>query len=128
MELSRRMFLTALLGLAAARVEAGPSDPGDLDRFLQLSSPLTGFRVQELDRSAGAAYLDVLRAWGEPIDQALAQGSLGPLSATVLELWYTGRYDTPVGHRSAAFRHALAWEALDFAHPPTYCGPAWWLH
>ena len=114
-------------------------------QFRDLSAVLTGFEPSQLDLELARTYRDALVQM-EPASLARLMDSAGSvpsleslqssgafqdpelanLANRVIELWYSGIYPTGRGSQVASFRHNLLWKTLDFAHPPTYCGPPWW--
>lgn len=116
MRLSRRAFLglLAAVSVVPAVAWANPSVPAEIDRFLKLSAEWTGFAEAELDRQLAELYFAALDG-AEPENE----------QEQVVTMWYSGLYPTLAGTRRAAFRDCLAWKALSFCQPPTYCGPSW---
>lgn len=147
-QLSRRAFLVGLgaawIGWAGTGSAVESVDPG-LEQFRALSAVLTGFEPSQLDLDLARTYRDALlemeptslarlmQSAGQRPSIEHLQGSgafedpdLNHLAKRVIELWYSGIYPTGRGSQVASFRHTLLWKTLDFAHPPTYCGPPWW--
>ena len=146
-QLSRRAFLAGLSvalfgskGLGSA-LEVEES----LEQFRDLSAVLTGFEPAELDLDLARIYRDAIvemeptalhrliqsagrvpSLQGLESSGAFEEPELKYLAHRVIEIWYTGIYPTGRGSRVGGYRHTLLWKTLDFAHPPTYCGPPWW--
>jgi hypothetical protein len=137
-------------GFTAADVLATPrmEGEGELERFLALSSLLTGF--DDLNPVLGAVYLDALRNRPDPavtlgalyeragfgggaapdsleaLEAAgvFAEEEMSALADTILTNWYTGVYDTAEGEQAVAtYVDALVWQAAGYLKPRTVCGP-----
>ena len=148
----RRRFLRALTlaaaggaaGCATRGVAGAVHAPITLDEFVALSTLLTG--VKDLDAEHGRLYLSSLSAADARDlavlhDRAGLRGAFPPatldalartgaldtaaaraVTATIVECWYTGVYDSPGGPRVATYIEALAWTTLDFTKAPSVCG------
>lgn len=128
-----------------------PTAERDLADFLALSVLLTG--VPDLTPTLGQVYLQSLQAnpqfapgLADLFDRAGVRSATPPtladveamglfdqaerraLADTILELWYTGIYQTAEGEEQVAtFVDALAWQTLTFTKPMTWCGwPGFW--
>jgi hypothetical protein len=112
---------TGLLPLAPAEAQTAL----DVDRFLDLSSRLTGAPLDALDRDAAGSLLAAFQAAGRARDlAALAADPAGDpaLATDVVSAWYSGLYDTRAGTAVATYNGALVWRALAFTKPPGNCG------
>ncbi|MFO1147996.1 MAG: sugar dehydrogenase complex small subunit [Alsobacter sp.] len=97
----------------------------DLDRFLDLSSSLTGAPLDALDRDAAASLLAAFQAAGRARDLVtLAADPAGDpaLATELVAAWYSGLYDTRAGTAVATYNGALVWRALAFTKPLGNCG------
>lgn len=132
---------------SSASVATPRSGGLDLERFLALSSVLTGF--DDLNPALGAVYLQSLQQRSDPAvtlvelyDRVGFGGPSGPQTAEVLEAtgvfereevsaladtiityWYTGIYDNDGEPTVATYVDALVWQAVDYLKPRTICGP-----
>ena len=123
-----------------------------LERFVELSAALTGFRASDLWGTGQArAHLDLvlsvcgeglgarlLAAHPDHIGAVLADPDLGPLARNVTVLWYLGQWDqmprawrdrhgaspADVAHvaSAGAFRAGLVWPAIG-THAPSAGAP-----
>ena len=120
-----------------------------LERFVELSAALTGFRAVDIHGTGQArAHLDlVLAVAGDDLTarlldaepgEALADPDLGPIARNLIVLWYLGQWDQmPRGWRgrhgasprdvahvasAAAFRAGLLWPAIG-THPTSAKAP-----
>lgn len=130
------MFLAQSVGLCGLALtgglEAAPKTRQEL--FLKLSSRLTGFSRSELQPTQAQLYLERAEIVNRlALDRMLHRKNLEALppeeeslARHIIELWYSGILPTDSGSKVASFADALAWKALPFCLPPTYCGPAWW--
>jgi hypothetical protein len=113
-----------------------------LAQFLSLSAVLTGFT--DLDPILGRVYLqsleqsdqfevsveDVIQADGDSttLEELEAAGlfddpATQTLADKIIEMWYTGVYDTAEGEQKVAtYVDALVWRSLTFTKPLTICG------
>jgi hypothetical protein len=132
--LSRRVFLTLFAAIAVRRAQGlgvasattqGPE--GSLDRFLALSSRLTGHAP--LDPIAGRLYLDALLA--SPARRILLVDLLdgrgtgsahSVLERDIVESWYTGVYEANGERRVATHGGALVWKAIGRSAPGVCAG------
>jgi hypothetical protein len=134
MILDRRQFLSVIVSVLAlgTMVESSEVSISELERFLTLSSELTGFGKEELDPELARLYLDSLREVEPGSLKRLLTNSEGDtpeeleqLNYRVAELWFSGVRPTLKGSELLAYEDSLGWMCIDFARPPTYCGPAW---
>lgn len=126
MRATRRGFIAGVWALPALGVGGWAGAYEALERFRALSSRLTGFPEEALDPALAGDLLDALRATGEGagLDDMLeetADGIRGGLAAQIIAAWYSGIHPTAKGPAARAFREALVWQALDFAHAPGLC-------
>ena len=124
MSATRRGFIAGVWALPALGVGGWAGAYEALERFRALSARLTGFPAAALDPAAAGDLLDALRATGEDLDdlaEGTAEGALGGLAAQIIAAWYSGIHPTAEGPEARAFREALVWRALEFAHAPGYC-------
>lgn len=134
---SRRAFLAWSLVTVGfvGMSEFAVSDPlSELTRFLKVSSDLCGFQLSELDPRRAELYLrELKRVEPELLNRLLTCPNLGEiqereleeLSFRIAEFWYSGLHNSDIGAQRVAYRDALAWRAIDFARPPSYCGSNW---
>ncbi len=126
---SRRKFLTAISAmpvLVSADIFAGSASAGEVDRFLQLSSNLTGFEVQELNPDRARQLLGWIMASGhsDSLGSALEDSSLAvddELAEVVITAWYGGVIAIDDDPFVDTYTDALAWKAAWFATPKTVC-------
>jgi hypothetical protein len=114
-------FAAGLLPPAPAGAQTGL----DLDRFLDLSSRLTGAPPDALDRDAAGALLAAFQAAGRGRDLvALAADPGGDkaLATDLVAAWYSGLFDTKAGTEAVTYNGALVWRALAFTKPLGNCG------
>lgn len=135
-----------------AQAAPAPGGPLALDGFLALSALLTGFGG--LNPTTGAVYLESLRAnpelgpglealyeqagfaggaGAQTVQDLEARGALEDETARaaadrLIEMWYSGVYDTPDGGQAVAtYADALVWRAVPYTKPLTICGvPGFW--
>ena len=126
---------------------AAPAQSPELQRFLALSTLLTGY--DQLDQDAGQRYLAALQtppSGGMTLDQlyqatgfggstppasydalaatgALNQPAAKATAAAIAAYWYTGQV-AATGETVVTYRDALGWEALKFTRAPGMCGGA----
>jgi hypothetical protein len=151
--ISRRQAMFMLAGLFAyhslprlafAATESSPRIADNLDRFIELSSAITG--VKDLDRDTAQKILDLIRVepWGkehlsqigEKIfpsgdDAHSAQTPLNPEKFTegerwfighLLTTWFTGVFYHQIGNHVVAYKHALMHTAIQDVRPiPGHC-------
>lgn len=127
-------------------------DPAALAQFLTLSAVLTGF--DNLNPELGRVYLSSLQQSGQfattvaelyqaaGLDGETPPATVAELEAAgffehpatqeladkILEMWYTGIYDSAEGEQEVAtYVDALVWQAITFTKPLTICGmPGFW--
>lgn len=138
MRATRRSFIGGVWALPALGVGGWAEAYEALERFRALSARLTGFPAASLDPALAGDLLDALRAMGEgagldelpegTADAGLedsfdgpADEALGGLAAQIIAAWYSGIHPTADGPAARAYREALVWQALEFAHAPGYC-------
>ncbi len=126
MRATRRGFIAGVWALPALGVGGWAGAYEALERFRALSSRLTGFPAASLDPALAGDLLDALRATGEGagldhLSEGTADGALGGLAAQIIAAWYSGIHPTADGPAARAYREALVWQALEFAHAPGYC-------
>jgi hypothetical protein len=151
--ISRRQAMFMLAGLFAyhslphlafAATESSPRIADNLDRFIELSSAITG--VQDLDKDTAQKILDLIRVepWGkehlsqigEKIlpsgnDSHSPQMQLNPAIFTegerwfighLLTTWFTGVFYHQIGNHVVTYRHALMHTAIQDVRPiPGHC-------
>ena len=133
---SRRVFVAVLaaaavpwrtLGLDVAAASTTQGTDAGLDRFLLLSSRLTGHTP--LDPVAGRLYLDALAA--SPARRSVLVDLLdgrgtGPshsaLERNIIESWYTGVYEASDERLVATHGGALVWKAIARQAPGVCAG------
>ncbi|MEU6671179.1 hypothetical protein [Streptomyces sp. NPDC046727] len=111
---------------AVARTHHRSPDRADLERFVRLSMPLTGFAAYDLYGTGMAGlYLDTARtqlgagglegfldAWQEALDAGLGPDSLSDLQREIARalvyLWYTGAWPRLAPAAHAALRRQMA--------------------
>ena len=126
MRATRRGFIGGVWALPALGF-GGWAEAGEaLERFLALSARLTGFPASVLDPALAGDLLDALKAAGEDASledllDGTADGAHGGVAAQIIAAWYSGTHPTAEGPAARAFREALVWRALKFAHAPGYC-------
>ena len=134
--ISRRVFVAVLaaaaipwrtLGLDVAASSTTQGSDAGLDRFLLLSSRLTGHAP--LDPVVGRLYLDALAA--SPARRSLlvdlldGRGTSPPHSALerdIIESWYTGIYEANDERLVATHGGALVWKAIGRPAPGVCAG------
>jgi hypothetical protein len=128
-EASRRTVVGGLgAALAAGLLPAAPAQAQtslDLDRFLALSSRLTGAPLDALDRDAAGSLLSAFLSAGRARDLAALAADPAGDPAFVTDLvaaWYSGLYESKAGTAVATYNGALVWRALDFTKPLGNCG------
>jgi hypothetical protein len=126
---SRRDIILAGVAVAlAAGVGCLPSSAStgtSMDRFITLSSRLTGTAAGDLDRDAGEALLAGFTAAGHgaALERLSVDHSSDPdLADAVVAAWYSGVVGTGTGDVVATFNAALVWNALSFTKPFANCG------
>lgn len=126
MRATRRSFIGGVWALPALGIGGWAGAYEALERFRALSARLTGFPPASLDPALAGDLLDALRAAGEgagleDVLAGTADGTPGGLAAQIIAAWYSGIHPTADGPAARAFREALVWQALEFAHAPGYC-------
>jgi hypothetical protein len=154
--ISRRRAMFMLAGLLAyqsfprlafATTEAASNFANSLDRFIELSSAVTG--VEKLDRDTAQKILDLIRSepWGKEHLAQIAekifpsgadsnltvsrQELLNPAKFTegerwfighFLTTWFTGVFYHQIGNHVVSYRHALMHTAMQDVRPiPGHC-------
>ena len=126
MRATRRGFIGGVWALPALGFGGWAGAGEALERFLALSARLTGFPAAALDPALAGDLLDALKAAGEggsleDLLEGPGAGSHDGLAAQIIAAWYSGIHPTAEGPAARAFREALVWRALEFAHAPGYC-------
>lgn len=126
MRATRRGFIGGVWALPALGFGGWAGAGEALERFLALSARLTGFPAAALDPALAGDLLDALKAAGESagLEDLLdgpAEESHSGLAAQIIAAWYSGIHPSAEGPAARAFREALVWRALEFAHAPGYC-------
>ena len=85
---------------------------------------------QELGQETVAQLIAaVLERDAANISQPFDDTSTEQAAQRALEMFYSGEIKNADGHADALYYHqALTWQVLDFAKPPSICGPGfgWW--
>ncbi|MCY3817568.1 MAG: sugar dehydrogenase complex small subunit [Gammaproteobacteria bacterium] len=126
MRATRRSFICGVWALPALGIGGWAGAYEALERFRALSARLTGFPAASLDPALAGELLDALRATGEgagldDLPDGTADAALGSLAEQIIAAWYSGIHPTANGPAARAYREALVWQALEFAHAPGYC-------
>ena len=126
MRATRRSFIGGVWALPALGIGGWAGAYEALERFRALSARLTGFPAAALDPALAGELLDALRATGDGdgldgLPDGTADEVPGGLAAQIIAGWYSGIHPTADGPAARAFREALVWQALEFAHAPGYC-------
>jgi hypothetical protein len=127
--ITRRSFMGGASAVALAgglRLPAFAQEAVTVDRFLAMSSRLTGVAVADLDSTMAAKLLSGFVSMGLGPGLNLladdAKVSTGTVADDIVAAWYSGLYETETGPALAGFTEALLWNALDFTKPPGSCG------
>ena len=129
--LSRRKFITIIGAtpvLASADIFASSASAREVDRFLQLSSNLTGFPTAELNHDRARQLLGWIMAASHSgsLGSALEDSSLtvdDELAEIVIAAWYAGIISIDGTPFVDTYTDALIWKAAWFATPKTVCSP-----
>lgn len=150
-KISRRKFITVCaMGTAAAAVYSvfpACSKSGGIsqDEFIKLSSVLTGFKPDELDKTLAAEYYKSLTQFppskaslgdiyktiglgdGENPGKTFIEGTIFTnneekiFANTIIKYWYTGTYKTAQGMKVSNYQQAYAWKATGYLIPNAQC-------
>jgi len=139
----RRALVQAIAAWSAWRAsgvcaaDATPSAAGDLDRFMALSSALTGVAIDDTIASAAvlatfsaperrvslAALANLVAATpADGLDAALKTKGLDALANEVVSAWYAGVAGPADAQRVVLYLNALVWNAMTFTKPMGVCG------
>ena len=129
--ISRRKFITiigAMPVLASADIVADSIGAGDVDRFLQLSSTLTGFPASELNYGRAQQLLGwiIASSHSGSLASALEDSSLAvddELAEIVITAWYSGVISIDDDSFVDTYTDALIWQTAWFTTPKTVCSP-----
>ncbi|MXW20459.1 MAG: hypothetical protein F4Z95_06610 [Gammaproteobacteria bacterium] len=126
MSATRRCFIGGVWALPALGIGGWAGAYEALERFRALSARLTGFPEASLEPALAGDLLDALRTAGEgagleDMPEGAVDGAPSNLAAQIIAAWYSGIHPTAEGPAARAFREALVWQALEFAHAPGFC-------
>lgn len=148
---SRRKFITTCsLGIGALTVYSilpGCSKPTPVspEDFIKLSSLLTGFKPEELDKTLAETYRKSLTDFppskaslkelyqtlgvgdGEKAGNKFVEGTVFTdneqkiLADTIINYWYTGTYKDSGGMKVSNYQQQLAWKSTGYLIPNAQC-------
>lgn len=123
-----RRAVLAWVGAAPLLVSCSreDADQQDLESFMQLSSVLTGFTTQELDRELAKWLLVRLvdQGFANQLEEADPENLVdvdSELVVEIIEAWYSGIHKVRDSSVVATFTEAKIWDAVEFAAIPTVC-------
>lgn len=140
--MDRRTLLQAIAAWSAWRASgldalAAPLPPDALERFMTLSSALTGVAVDDVIASAEVldafatperrasvtALADLVAATpADALDAAIAAKKLDGVANEIVSIWYSGVAGSGDAQKVVLYLNALVWNAMTFAKPMGVCG------